>query len=313
MKPPASHPYRHPDDLEAVMDLILTCRAEAPTDPWPPVHDIRARLSAQPGISNDARVWVDDRERPVAFAMIWEGNIFLYHALPQAGDETLEMHALTWATERARTLAEQCGERTVLCVPVRDDDPYRAALLARAGLRLEEWHMIRMRRWLHQPIADPSIPPGFTLRAVAGESEAPALVDLHHAAFATASETVAERVAWMRSPTYDPRLDLVAVAPDGALAAFCRCSICAEENTRPGFSAAWIDLIGVHPAYCRQGLGRALLLLALRTMRAIGIAQALLSVGSWNTPAQRLFESCGFVVACRVFWHVYDAEMEMAV
>ena len=173
--------------------------------------------------------------------------------------------------------------------------------------------MIRMRRWLHQPIADPSIPPGFTLRAVAGESEAPALVDLHHAAFATASETVAERVAWMRSPTYDPRLDLVAVAPDGALAAFCRCSICAEENTRPGFSAAWIDLIGVHPAYCRQGLGRALLLLALRTMRAIGIAQALLSVGSWNTPAQRLFESCGFVVACRVFWHVYDAEMEMAV
>jgi len=36
MKPPASHPYRHPDDLEAVMDLILTCRAEAPTDPWPP-------------------------------------------------------------------------------------------------------------------------------------------------------------------------------------------------------------------------------------------------------------------------------------
>jgi len=313
MKPPASHPYRHPDDLEAVMDLILTCRAEAPTDPWPPAHDIRARLSAQPGISNNARVWVDDRERPVAFAMIWEGNIFLYHALPQAGDETLETRALAWATERTRALAEQCGERAVLCVPVRDDDHHRMALLARAGLRLEEWHMIRMRRWLHQPIADPSIPPGFTLRTVAGESEAPALVDLHHAAFATASETVAERLAWMRSPAYDPRLDLVAVAPDGALAAFCRCSICAEENTRPGFSAAWIDLIGVHPAYCRQGLGRALLLLALRTMRAIGIAQALLSVGSWNTPAQRLFESCGFVIACRVFWHVYDAEMEMAV
>jgi len=54
-------------------------------------------------------------------------------------------------------------------------------------------------------------------------------------------------------------------------------------------------------------------LLALRTMRTLGIAQALLSVGSWNTPAQRLFESCGFVIACRVFWHVYDTEMEMAV
>jgi hypothetical protein len=70
MKPPASHPYRHPDDLEVAMDLILTCRTEAPTDPWRPVHDISARLSAQSGISNDARVWVDDHDHPVAFAMI---------------------------------------------------------------------------------------------------------------------------------------------------------------------------------------------------------------------------------------------------
>ncbi len=313
MKPPVSHPYRHPDNLAAVIDLILTCRTEAPTDPWPPVHEIRARLSAQPGIVYDARVWVDDRDHPVAFAMIWEGNIFLYYALPQAGNEMLEMQALAWATERAGVLAEQCGERAMLCVPVRDDDHHRMALLARAGLRVEDMHMIRMQQWLHLPIADVSTPPGFTLRAVAGESEAPALVDLHHAAFAMASETVAERVAWMRSPAYDPRLDLVAVAPNGLLAAFCRGSICTEENTRSGFGAAWIDLIGVHPAYRRQGVGRALLRLALRTMRTIGVAQALLNVGSWNTPAQHLFASCGFAIDCRVFWLVYDTEPEMAV
>jgi len=108
--------------------------------------------------------------------------------------------------------------------------------------------MIRMQRQLHLPIADVSAPPDFTLRAVAGESEAPALVD-HHAAFATASETVAERVTWMCSQAYDPRLDLVAVAPDGLLAAFCRCSVCAEEHARSGLSAVWIDLIGVHPTY----------------------------------------------------------------
>ena len=309
MKPPASRPYRHPQDLDSVIDLILACRARERIDPWPPVHEIRTRS----GADDDARLWVDDRDRPVAFAMIWEGNVLLYFALPHASDETLEAQAIAWATARARASAEQCGERTVLCVPVRDDDPYRAALLARAGLRLEEWHMIRMRRWLHQPIADPSIPPGFTLRVVASESEASALVDLHHAAFATASETVIERVNWMRSPSYDPRLDLAAVAPNGALAAFCRCSISVEENARLGCADAWVDLIGVHPAYRRQGLGRALLLLALRNMRAMGLNRALLSVGSWNTPAQRLFESCGFAVACRIVWHVYDAEMEMAV
>lgn len=309
MKPPASRPYRHPDDLQSVIDLILACRAEERIDPWPPVHDIRTRL----GASDDARLWIDKRDRPVAFAMIWEGNVFLYFALPCARDETLEAQAIAWATAQARASAEQHGERAVLCVPVRDDDPYRAALLARTGLRREEWHMIRMRRWLHLPIADPPVPPGFTLRPAAGESEAPALVKLHHTAFATASETIAERVDWMRSPVYDSRLDLVAVAPDGSLAAFCRCSLCAEENARLGFASAWVDLIGVHPAYRRRGLGRAILLLALRNMREMGLTRALLSVGSWNALAQHLFETCGFVVACRIFWHVYDEEMEMAV
>lgn len=309
MKPPASRPYRHPDDLKSVIDLILACRAEECIDPWPPVHEIRTRL----GASDDARLWMDERHHPVAFAMICEGNVFLYFALPRASDETLEAQAIAWATAQARASAEQHGERAVLCVPVRDDDPYRAALLARSGLRREEWHMIRMRRWLHLPIADPVVPPGCTLRPAAGELEAPALVNLHHTAFATASETIVERVEWMRSLSYDSRLDLVAVAPDGALAAFCRCSVCAEENAQLGFASAWVDLIGVHPAYRRQGLGRALLLLALRNMREMELNQALLSVGSWNTPAQSLFESCGFVVACRIFWHVYDEEMEMAV
>lgn len=309
MKPPVSRPYLHPDDLQSVINLILACRTAERIDPWPPAHDIRARL----GADDDARLWIDECNRPVAFAMIWEGNVFLYFALPRASDETLEAQAITWATMRARASADQHGERAVLCVPVRDDDPYRAALLARAGLRCEEWHMIRMRRWLHLPIADLPVPAGFTLRPASGESEAPALVDLHHAAFATASETVAERVTWMRSPAYDPRLDLVAVAPDGALAAFCRCSVCVEENTHLGFASAWVDLIGAHPACRRHGLGRALLLLALRNMRDMGFAQALLSVGSWNTPAQHLFDSCGFVAICRIFWHVYDEEMEMAV
>ncbi|MFQ3631111.1 GNAT family N-acetyltransferase [Roseiflexus sp.] len=309
MKPPAARPYRHPDDLEPVVDLILTCRAEERIDPWPPVHDIRARL----GDADDARLWIDANDRPVAFAMIWEGNVLIYVALPGASDETLEMQAVAWALEQARTRAELCGERAVLCVPVRDDDPHRTGLLTRAGLRLGEWHMIRMHRWLHLPIDGIHLPPGFTLRSVAGDSEAQALVDLHHIAFATTSKTLTERIAWMHSPACDPRLDLVAVAPDGTLAAFCRCSVCPEERVRLKDAAAWIDLIGVHPAYRRQGLGRALLLQTLQHMRSIGLRRAWLSVGSWNTPAQRLFESCGFAVACRIIWLVYDEELEVAV
>lgn len=45
MKPPTSRPYRHPDDLQSVIDLILTCRAEERIDPWPPCTTF-ARASA---------------------------------------------------------------------------------------------------------------------------------------------------------------------------------------------------------------------------------------------------------------------------
>jgi GAF domain-containing protein len=52
----------------------------------------------------------------------------------------LVMRALAWATEQARATAEQCGERAVLCVPVRDDDHHCIALLARASAHRRRTH-----------------------------------------------------------------------------------------------------------------------------------------------------------------------------
>ncbi len=75
---------------------------------------------------------------------------------------------------------------------------------------------------------------GYTIRPVAGEAEAEALVALHRAAFGSEHMTAAERLTWMRQPDYDPALDLVAVAPNGSLAAYCFCAIQREENRLSG-------------------------------------------------------------------------------
>jgi ribosomal protein S18 acetylase RimI-like enzyme len=81
---------------------------------------------------------------------------------------------------------------------------------------------------------------------------------------------------------------VVAAAPNGDIAAF---------------SIVWLDAInrvgsfepvGTHPDYQRKGLGRAVMLEALRRLEARGMQQAIVCTGNDNLPAIRLYESVGF-------------------
>jgi hypothetical protein len=47
---------------------------------------------------------------------------------------------------------------------------------------------------LTEPIPEPTLPPAYTIRPVAGEAEVAALVALHRAAFGTMHLTAAERL-----------------------------------------------------------------------------------------------------------------------
>jgi hypothetical protein len=101
-------------------------------------------------------------------------------------------------------------------------------------------------RTLDEPIPEPALPPGFTIRAVAGEAEVAARVALQREAFGRTNQTVEGRLAFMRDPAYVPDLDLVAVAPDGTLAAFV-----VEVSTDSGNTAtqALLASVGYHLAH----------------------------------------------------------------
>jgi ribosomal protein S18 acetylase RimI-like enzyme len=92
----------------------------------------------------------------------------------------------------------------------------------------------------------------------------------------------------MRLPGYDRDLDVVAVTPDGVIAAYVNGWI--DPVNRIG------DLgpVGARPAYHRQGLTRAVLLECLRRMKARGMDRVCVSTGVANAPALRLYESVGF-------------------
>lgn len=67
-------------------------------------------------------------------------------------------------------------------------------------------------------------------------------------------------------------------------------------RAEPESGEAYIDLIGVAPAYRRAGLGRRLVLAGLSALRPMpGLRQVNLSVAAGNEPAMRLYDSLGFV------------------
>ena len=89
-----------------------------------------------------------------------------------------------------------------------------------------------------------------------------------------------------RAPLYRRDLDLVAVAPDGELAAFG--AVWFDDVTR----TAAFEPVGTHPAHQRKGLGKALMAEGLR--RAARLGATLATVGSYSEAAGVLHVSAGF-------------------
>lgn len=294
-------------DLPRLIDLFVAARDGGPYDMWPTAIDLRLLLrSPSFSAATHTRLWEDESGVLAACGLMWDGSPTLIYALhPHCADAALLEQVIAWAMDCVREMGRTVGERLGLIVRPRADNGAAIALLESHGFARRDWHTLRMVRPLREPIPAPHVPASFTLRHVRGEDETEAYVALHRAAFGASYLTVEKRLAWMRDSAYLPALDLVAVAPDGALAAFCACSISRDENARR-HSEGWTDPIGTHPAYQRRGLARALLLTGLQRLKDHGVQSAILGTGNGNA-ARRLYQAVGFRTAYTVL--VYGKEV----
>ena len=89
-----------------------------------------------------------------------------------------------------------------------------------------------------------------------------------------------------RVPIYRRDLDIVAVAADGELAAFC--TVWFDDITR----TAVFEPVGTHPNHQKRGLGKAVMNEGLRRAQRLGATLA--TVSSYSTGAHALYESMGF-------------------
>jgi mycothiol synthase len=145
------------------------------------------------------------------------------------------------------------------------------------------------------------LPEGWELRHVAGEHEANDRRKASHAAFkSTMPEDMhlSRYVTFMRSQAYVPEHDLIAVAPDGRIAAFM---IWWADDS----GIAQIEPFGTHPDFHRQGVGRALVYHGLREMRRSGMRLARVMTNDWRDDATSFYEGVGFdPVGTVSWWHL---------
>ncbi|MEZ4860633.1 MAG: GNAT family N-acetyltransferase [Caldilineaceae bacterium] len=299
-----NRPYQNEDDFQAMINLLLRCRATNPISRWPTVAELR--LLCHPERDDCIKhLWLTEENALAAFALTFRTYAGLYFYLdPQRGQDTaLAEQILAWAIATQRRLNP---DFTTLTCQVRAEDTKRTAFLATQGFQHQERHTVRMIRDLTGALPPPQLPPGFTIRPVAGEAEAAARATLHAQAFGretATAEDVADRLVLMRDPGYVADLDLVVIAPDGALVAFCVGSIDQEENHRRNCREGWTDPVGVHPGYQRRGLGKAVVLAACRRLRDFGMETALLGTGSWNTAMLGCAEAAGYQLLYQSLWY----------
>jgi hypothetical protein len=104
------------------------------------------------------------------------------------------------------------------------DDAVLTSHLEQHGFRRAGETMLYMQRSLDGQILEAALPAGFQVRSVAGEHEAQLRAGASHAAFESKMpfEAYWQRyLRFMRSVVYDPSQDLVMLAPDGRMSAFC--------------------------------------------------------------------------------------------
>jgi ribosomal protein S18 acetylase RimI-like enzyme len=288
------HAYNHPEDMQACTDLLRRARPPQRAADYPSVVDLYEELS-QPETQAHTRLW-REAGQVVAFAFVSEYNNLSFECDPACG-AALEEAVLAWAIPEARRLAAERHEGEPTDTTCRSENTARIALLERHGLvRLPE-RGLHFSRPLDTPLPPAQLPAGFTIRPTLGAEEAEAWVALHRAAFGTEYMTVAYRLEMLSTPGHDADLDLVSVAPDGRLAAYCVGWYDAQENEMTGCLAGYTDPVATHPDFQRRGLSKALLCAALHRLQAHGLQEARLGTSDDNLAMQAAARAAGFTLS----------------
>jgi mycothiol synthase len=236
-----------------------------------------------------AYLWESDGQL-IAFMMPdgWAGEAHLC-VHPDLRTGSLEAQMLDVAEDKLATVQANGTRKLYVWAP--EADSLRQGILITRGYERDGWPECQWHRDLNTPIPEVPIPAGYTIRSLGDGLELlercyASGLGFHEGDIKIAVEN-RDDPSWYRNiqtaPLYRRDLDLVAVAPDGAIASFC--TIWFDDVTR----SAYFEPVATVPAHQRRGLGRALLTEGLRRLQRMGAIRA--SVGGYSPAANGLYGS----------------------
>ena len=282
----ASRPYRDADDFRRLREMLVK------TYPMsvPPLNchvgdlDWWVFPKGQERLAN-ARVWEDDSGKlaGVAWPSGDEVDLFVHPRRHQ-----IEAEMIAWAEERRADARPADAEKVQFCVWATGGDGHREEILIRRGYAKAGYFLRCRIRPLGEPTPTAGLPEGYSIRSYRGEEDLERRAGVHRDAFAPSEYTAERHRRLLQAPTYRMDRDLVAVAPDGAFAAFT--IVWYDEVNRVGV----FEPVGTHPRHRGRGVGKAILSAGLRLMEQLGATKATVQGRGDNLAASRLYESLGF-------------------
>jgi mycothiol synthase len=186
------------------------------------------------------------------------------------------------------------GQKKIAAWVNEHQEYLKNAIIQRGYARSDDAEYMRYRS-LDEPILQAPPAPGHTVRSLGDGLEllercyASGLA-FHEDDIHTARDN-RDHPQWYRNiqtaPLYRRDLDIVAIAPDGAVASFC--TIWFDDVTR----SAYFEPVATVPAHQRGGLGKAVMCEGLRRLKRMGCSKAF--VGSYSPEAHALYAAVGFI------------------
>lgn len=303
-----SRPYQGYQDFEQLKSILVDGRKAATNAYYVHVGDIAWWLfyndQTPQTWKQSLSLWTSQGQTIGWSLLSDQFDSFDVFVHPQVRGTAREAKMLLWAEECLSARVRAKGDEAISMYWVAEDDDLRTRWLALRGFEAGDCFMHAMTRDLDAPLAEAILPAGYQVRGLAGRREVQKRAAASHAAFGSSRdfESYWPRYArFMHSPVYNPDLDIVAVAPDGQVAAFC--IVWPDPVTGVGL----FEPVGTHPDFQRKGLGKAVVLEGLRRLKALGMTSALVCAESDNPAAKALYESAGFKPVKRL--HTYEKRL----
>jgi mycothiol synthase len=307
-----SRPFVSSTDLPTVLTLMRQCATAETLFDVPRYSDLESWLAPAGVVAKASRedenyrhqmiqegatLWETEAREVAAYAVIPFTTSLRFGILPQYHDTALQRAILSWGL----TLLSERSRAAFLMVRCHEQDVELKTALTEEGFVPQPYQDVYLTRPLKSFPVAPDLPAGFRLQAGVSVDEHAAYQGLHEAIFGQGMGMDEHY-----SSHYQPELDLLAVAPDGTFAAVCFCSMDQVADSDHVERIGDVGLLAVHPAYRRLGLGRALLLTAMRRVHERGAWHMVVETENEDSPAMKLYRAEGFQPRSPWRWWHHD-------